>query len=315
MVNSRTIIFPFGIFLLCTVIFSGGGAAASGWYFYVSSKKEIAEAERFTQNSLIPILDACVQLAELDGGKDSSARLSELFRDYKSGNVVYKAFFAAENGKILAHCDQNEVSELKGNIASDEFSYNLDQIFSPIRKNMKEPYFDDYNLIGKTIPFSRDRVALLRKHVYPGIDRNGWIVSRQVVHKGRNVGVIAFLCDKEVIYDRITYNTKEGVFWAKMAGLAGAGLALIFSMIVFVRYQMIYSRAFSGAESSVCADAVCEFPALKEDYTAEEADPGVELVQLRDENPEPFYTEYEVHTRAYTDFKAPVQDAIPVVKK
>ena len=310
MVSTKKIFFPFGILLLSAVIFSGGGAAGSVLYFYVACKKEISETERFVQSSLVPVLEACVQMAELDGGKESAGRMNSLFREYRLGNVVSRAFFAGENGNILAHSDQNEVKRLKGNIASDEFSYNLEQIFLPARKTMREPYFDDYYLIERKIPFDREKTAFLKKHLYQGIDRNGWILSRQVVYKGKTVGVIAFVADKEAIYDRIAFNYRECVFWIKISVLAGAGLALIFAMIVFVRYQMIYVRASRRHEQVQMppvlppASFPAEATAVAEQSLAEPEQTAV-----------PFYTEYESSSRAYTDYKAPVQDAIPVRKK
>ena len=312
MAKTKTIFFPFGIFLLSAVLFSGGGAAGSVWYFYVASKKEIAETERFTQSSLVPVLDACVQMAELDGGKESAKRLNALFRDYRLGNIVAKAFFVRENGLIVSHSDQNEVKELKGNIAADEFTYNIDQIFRPIRKNLREPYFDDYFMVEKKIPFDRQTMGFLKKHLYDGIDRNGWILSRQVIYKGKTAGVIAFFSDKDTIYERIAYNMKECIFWMKMSAFAGVGLAFIFSMIVFVRYQMIYYRATRREEKE-------DFPPQRELPLPEIRDAAAAAVSFIPEalpsEPAQMYTEYEVQERAYTDFKAPVQDAIPVRKK
>lgn len=311
MAKTKTIIFPFGIFLLCAALFSGGGAAGTVWYFYVASKKEIAETERFTQGSLVPVLDACVQMAEIDGGKESSRRLNALFRDYRLGSIVAKAFFVRENGVIVSHSDQNEVKALKGNIAADEFTYNIDQIFRPMRKNLREPYFDDYFLMEKKVPFDRRTMAFLKKHLYSGVDRNGWILSRQVVYKGKPTGVIAFFSDKETIYERIAYNMKECLFWMKMSAFAGIGLAFIFSMIVFVRYQMIYYRATRREEIvEMPSESGLPFQEIRE---AEEALSF--MPEPPREEPQQQYTEYEVQERAYTDFKAPVQDAIPVRKK
>ena len=264
MSKAKRILFPFGIFFLLVLLFCGGAAVSSAGYFYVSSRSAISEFEHSIQSDLVPVLDACVQMGELDGGKGSGIRMSALFKDYHAGELLYKAFFVKEDGTIIAHSDQNESLQLKGNIATDEFSYNLDLIFTPLKKNMKDPFFSDYFLIEKKVPFDKEKIRYLKKYFYENIDRNGWILCRQVTLKGKPFGVVAFLVAKDPIYTVITNEFEDAVFHAEIGIASGFGLAFILSLIIFARYRMIYKKALrvqkgseEFSETKIPSDGTC----------------------------------------------------------
>ena len=316
----KKVLFPFGIFILLALIFAGGAVAASAGYYYVTLKRDIAETERNTQQYLIPLLDACVQMASMDGGAKSAERMNELFNGYRSTGIVFKAFFVKEDGSILAHSSSDEVKSLKSNIASDEFTYNLDQIFLPLKRDIKEPLFSDYYIVDKNVPFTKEQMMYLKKYINSGLDRNGWILSRKVSYKDKSAGVIVFLVDKGSMYEAIILGFNQAVFRTKIAGGAGLGLALLLSLIIFLRYKMIYSRAFrdsipaarsafdDGNRDIALSGDAPSAPAARASLT----DATAEFLDT--EHPK-VYVECEVDKRNIPEQRTLVLDAIPVRKK
>jgi len=235
----KRIIFPFGIFFLLLILLEGILLSAVGGYFYISLKQDIYRAEYTARAYLSPLLEACARCAAIGEDKKVIANLAPLFADYRAKGMVSRAFFVKENGEILIHSDPAEIDQLKNNIASDEFSYNLDQIFSPLKTNSPEPFFIDYNIIDSQIPFNKKEITYIKKYLYKDADRNGWLISRAVFRNEQPYGVVAFIIDKDPIYQAIKSRINDAVIWTKRAVPFGFLASLILAIIVYIRYAGI----------------------------------------------------------------------------
>ncbi|MGL4369252.1 MAG: hypothetical protein ACRCUT_06225 [Spirochaetota bacterium] len=313
----KRILFPFGIFVISAVFCVGGAAAGVGGYFYVSLRQDISDFERTTQQYLVPLLDACAHMGSLDGGKKSGMKMNALFREYRQGNIVFKAFFVRDDGSLIAHSGDDEMKALNNNIAADEFTYNLDQIFLPLKKNMKEPLFADYYLIDKKNPFDKEQTVFLKKYIYPAIDRNGWILGKQVVFNDKPFGVVVFLVDKEPVYAMIQKSHHDIIFYGKLSVLCALTLSLLLSLFIAIRYRMIYSRAVRDFKLSASVPLSPENIDISlpenDGMPYSPAPPEASVPETPHCAPSP-YVEYEVDARLSPELKTLVQDAIPVRK-
>jgi hypothetical protein len=235
----KRIIFPFGIFFLLLILLEGILLSAVGGYFYISLKQDIYRAEYTARAYLSPLLEVCARCAAIGEDRKVVANLAPLFADYRAKGMVYRAFFVKENGEILVHSDPAEIDQLKNNIASDEFSYNIDQIFSPLNTKSSEPLFIDYNIIDEQIPFSKKEIRYIKKYLYKDADRNGWLLSRAVFRDDKPYGVVAFIIDKDSIYQSIKARINDAILWTKRAVPVGILAALILAIIVYFRYAGI----------------------------------------------------------------------------
>jgi hypothetical protein len=268
---ARRVIFPFGIFFLLYFILSVIAAGGIGTYFYLKLKDEIKRSESDARNYVAPFVDACAQLASVCDDKKVTEKLNPLFQDYGRKGIVSKAFFVKDDGFILAHSNPKEVETLKNNIAADEFTYNIDQIFLMLKKGSGELYFGDYYLIDRTLPFDKRLIAYMKKYFDPNIDRNGWLISKAVfTAKNKPYGVAAFFIDKTPIYETVKKSIDESIRYGKYATAGAAGIALFISLLIFIRYMMI-ARGASGTTMRPAADYTAEqtqwesAPNIKED--------------------------------------------------
>jgi hypothetical protein len=239
----KRIIFPFGIFFSLLILLEGILLTAVGGYFYISLKQDIYRAEYNARSYLSPLLEVCARCAAIGEDRQVITSLAPLFAEYRAKGMVLRAFFVKENGEILIHSDPAEIDQLKNNIATDEFSYNVDQIFAPLKANSSEPMFIDYNIIDAPIPFTRNELKYIKKYLYKDADKNGWLISRAVFRGENPYGVVAFILDKDPIYQAVKSRIEAAILWGKRAAPSAALLALIFAIVVYIRYIGI-AKAF-----------------------------------------------------------------------
>lgn len=245
------IIFPFGIFLLFFLLTGVGSAFLSGYYLYSDLKAEIREVSEENEAIASTLVEAVADIAELSSDKEVSRRLNSFFRKELSNKNVYSAFYTLEDGTILAHSSEEEVKKLDGNIAADEFSYNLDQIYYPIRYKKSGVYLSDYYIMDEDIPFNKQELVYLKKYFDENIDRNGWIAVKTVEKKvktGRRkyslkeVGTVAIIISKKNIYSLIN-TQKEYALNFLIKVLIGCGVLSFFvSLIIHIRYISISNK-------------------------------------------------------------------------
>jgi hypothetical protein len=246
----RKVFFPVGIFLMLFVIQSAAVIVTVSAYFIHTGKKRISDIETYTKNYCITMAEGFSGLAELSSKTKNYNNLRELFQEKLRENTVDEAFYVLADGKIIVHSNKNAEKNLEGNIANDEFLYNLDTIFMPVKKKSKEVLFENYNYIGKDVPFSRDDRMLLKKYLYDDIDKSGWVTVRAVFNKNKPVGTVGFIISKERIFGFIKTHIDETyrILYFALSGVFS--ISLFVSIFIFVRYRMIESRTlkFTGAE-------------------------------------------------------------------
>ena len=229
------------------IIESGIALSGSIIYFLHTGKKRIAVIEKYTKNYSINMAEAFADVASLSYKAKKSTRIKLLFQKKIRENTIDEAFFALNNGTLVAHSSKKIEKELKGNIANDEFSYNVDMILWPSRRRIKEVQFTDYNIISKRVPFRRDYRMLIKKHLYSKIESPGWLVSRAVFVKNKPVGTVNFIISRDRIYNFIKSHfekSKKVYFIAQAIALI---ISLIVSLVVLLRYRSIQDETFRFA--------------------------------------------------------------------
>jgi hypothetical protein len=236
-------IFPIGIFFMLIVIESVIAAGASFAYFLFEGKNGIAEIESYTRSYSMPLADAFGAMAEMCYRAKNYSRLRILFHEKIEQRVIDQAFVVLRNGKLIAHSDPDIEKKLKGNLASDEFAYNLDLILRPVYDASREVLFTDYNIPSMPAPFERQYRMLLKTYFYQNIDSTGWLVSRAIFGKKKPVGAVCFILSKQRIYSFITEHIDRSVRLFTVSMLIACAVSLIVSLVVLFRYRGIQKRA------------------------------------------------------------------------
>lgn len=307
------VFFPFGIFFLCSVLFLAVSNVSVAYYYFDQAKEEIVTLEKDTKSYIAPLLEACAQIG-LAGEEIPADRLAVLFSEYRKKGIVYKAFCVKEDGGIIAHSDPSEAKNLGNNIASDEFSYNIDQIFAPFKRNTQEIIFSHYYIIEKKVPFSKDQIRHIKKYISKDIDRNGWLLTRGMYRKGVPLASIAFIIDKEPAYS-IIRNGIDRFFALLQYTISGSlGAAFLLSLFVFIRYRMIAKRAVqSGIEEEITIPQSALSTTFNRDEISDSAKAETERNTLSEEDRrrEPLLY-IEIESSSHSRKSDEILDAIPV---
>jgi hypothetical protein len=301
MEKNKRVIFPFGFFAISLVIFEAITVAATALIFFLLVKQDIRSVEKDARSYISPLVDLCAANASAGKDADITKTLTPLFADYQQKNLVYRAFFVKENGAILAHSDSYENEMLQHNIARDEFTYNIDQIFLPLKNGETVSYFTDYFIPDIKVPFSKNETGYIKKYIYPEIDKNGWLVTKAVFRDDKPFGVTAFILEKSEISRLILLRFEQFRFWGIRSAGTAAGAALILSFFMLFRYNSLVKRGMSVSGEKQLEKT--SEPVLSKEETAEK-----ELIS----KPEKIYIEEESPKKA--DPKI-ILDAIPVSPK
>jgi hypothetical protein len=239
--KKRRPVIPVGIFFTILFFMLLLSAVIAGSYFYIEAKNRITEIEKYTRNYSIPLAEAFANVAELCQKNNDLEKLKKLFRDKINANIIDEAFFVLSDGKIIVHSDKDIEKELKGNIATDEFAYNIDLIMLPIWTKTEYAQFMDYNIFGENtkIPFNKYVKKIIKKYIYQKIDVLGWLVTKAVYLNEKPAGCVTFIISKDRIYKFLIehYNTTLLISFALAA--FSLALSLLISIIVFFRYRNI----------------------------------------------------------------------------
>ncbi|HQP47886.1 MAG TPA: hypothetical protein PKX12_04075 [Spirochaetota bacterium] len=236
--------FPFGVFFLLLFLLLMLGGAVTVSYFYFGIKNDIAEVETTTKEYSTTLAEAFTDVAGLSYRYKNYTQLTTLFRDKIQDNTIAEAFFVLADGTIVVHSNRDVERELQGNIANDEFAYNIDMIMMPLRRRERTIRFNEYNILNKRVPFTRLEKNLIRQYFYKNIFVNGWLVTKAVyVKKQRTeaaVGTVNFILGKDKIYSLIFRYIKEVTLIASVLGVLSFVIAFFVSIIVYVRYRKLY---------------------------------------------------------------------------
>ena len=241
-------IFPAGIFLLLFMTELIISAGVIWFYFINTGKKEIQAIDDSTRIYSKTMIHAFADISELCYSSGKYRRLNDLFQNKIRENAFDEAFLVLNNGKLKAHSSKSVKKSLNGNIATDEFTYNIDMILLQAKKKSKEAVFLGYNLINNTIPFERRHRFFLKEYMYKEIDQNGWLCSKAVYHKKKPVGTVNILISKDKIYSFINSHIQACLYYLKIATAGSAVISLIISIIVLLRYRSIQEKTFRETE-------------------------------------------------------------------
>lgn len=232
---------PVGIFFILLITFSLLSVAVLSGYFYIEAKSRIFEIEKTTREYTIPLAEASANLAELSYKNKNYLKLKELFREKIQAEIIDEAFFVLSDGTIIVHSDKNVEKELKGNIAADEFAYNIDLIMLPVWSKTHNVQFMDYHIYNNElkIPFRKEITQLLKKYIYNKVDVLGWLVTRAVFYKGKGIGCVSFLISKDRIYKFLLELFNNIINLSIIFAVISFSLSLIISIIIFFRYRSL----------------------------------------------------------------------------
>ncbi|PKL39763.1 MAG: hypothetical protein CVV44_05955 [Spirochaetae bacterium HGW-Spirochaetae-1] len=270
-IKIRKKIFPLGMFLLIFIIQSFIVVSAMTLYFISTGKKRIADMEKYTRNYSMTLADAFADVAELSFRTRQYKTLQSLFREKIRGNTIDEAFFVLNNGSIVVHSNGEIEKELSGNIANDEFTYNLDMILAPSLKKSRETHFSDYNIISQRNPFPRDQRDLIEKYLYPDVRIMGWLIGRAVYSGNKPVGTVNFLISKKRIFDFIKVHIEETIMYLRY-GLEGSlAMAFLLSLIILFRYRSIQKKTLSFSSSVVTKEGQAAGKTMEKTSTLQRA--------------------------------------------
>ncbi|MBN2434806.1 MAG: hypothetical protein JXK07_06020 [Spirochaetes bacterium] len=120
-----------------------------------------------------------------------------------SKNQDKNIIIALKDGTLLGHSKLGEMERLSGNIATDEFVYNIDLIFQPVSINLDSTFQSDYYIIDYKPPFNKKETERLKHYIISDIDKNGTLFSRRFVSSDNGEGVIAIIYSKKSLYSFI----------------------------------------------------------------------------------------------------------------
>jgi|GEM_PF-618197 len=247
----RKVFYPLGIFFLVFFIEVVISTGTVGYYFLDTGKARISDIVSYTKNYSMTMGDAFADVAQLSLEKKNYATVKKLFQQKIRENTIDEAFFVLNNGSIVVHSNRETIKELKGNLANDEFSYNLDMILMPAQKQSRDVVFSDYNIITTRNPFKRRKRELLGKYLYEDIDSNGWLVTRAVYHKNKAAGAVSFIISKDRIFSFIKNHYEQCRRYLKLSLMGSGAFAFFLSLIVFIRYRWIQRKTARHVEARV----------------------------------------------------------------
>ncbi len=287
--------FPGGILILLLILLALLSVVLSAGYFYYITRTRTAEIVKETLSTLTTLVDSQATLAEISYANRDYNRLKKLFMERTAINGILESFFVLSNGKIVIHSNEETVKNLQGNIASDEFAYNLDQILMPLRRKKREVLFLDYHIINQKVPYGLRERALLKRYIYHGVDRVGWLATRAVFYRSKPVGTVNYIITKKRIYDLINATALESLYI--LGVLLGCTLliSLTTSVIIYRKYRRVVTE--QPVENP-------HVPELQPDQTAED---GIESLSP---------PEISVPDTRTVPLVVPgrIKDAIPVTK-
>ena len=226
------------LFIVESIIATGATVA----YFIYSGKKRIGVIESYTRNYSITLAEAFAEVAGFSYRAGSYRDLKILFREKIQANTIDEAFFVLRDGSLIVHSSREIEKILRGNIANDEFAYNIDLILRPVFKKSRKIQFTHYNIMGKIVPFTRDERRLLKKYMYSDINTLGWLISRAVFVRGKPVGTVNFIISKDRIFDFLLAHIEESMRFLIYALCGAFVLSLVVSMVVLMRYRSIQEK-------------------------------------------------------------------------
>ncbi len=289
--------FPWGIFLAVFILLGILSLGASTGYIWYIGRSRLQVAERYNKKYFTTMVEALANVAELSYSTGNYSKLRALLAEKMGGNGGIEAFFVLSDGKIVAHSNSETEKALQGNIANDEFAYNLDLILLPLRNNGKETLYLEYSILDRKIPFTREQRLLIKKFLYPGIQSTGWLATRAVYYKGKAIGTLNYIIAKDRIYEIIIRLSREAMILLSVLQSFSAAISLFVAVVAHLRYRRLLKPA--APELPEVKAALAEAARKSGMAPAEEIHYEAALFPEKTTVPEPHKT---------------IKDAIPIVK-
>ncbi len=227
--------FPGGVFVTLLLLLFLLSATTAGGYFYWNGRSRSGEIERDTKKYATAMIEALGHVAELSYASKNYSRLKTLLREKMSENSTLEAFFILIDGRIVAHSSHEAEERLLGNVANDEFAYNLDLLLLPVHRGSSEVLFIDYNIINQRPPFDKYRRELLKRFIYPRIGAVGWLASRAVYHRAKAVGTVNLILHKRRIHSSLESLGRESVALFVALSACSLLISIVVSLMVYRR--------------------------------------------------------------------------------
>jgi len=240
--NTRKTRFPAGITIFILVVCLVISASVSSAYFYLTTRKGIEDITTATEKYSKTLAEAFAEIAELSYRTRQYRRLQTMFQEKIQENIIDEAFFVKDDGSIIVHSSSKRAKELKGNILTEEFYYNIDLILYPLRKGSRDVFFRDYQFAVTEVPYRRDIRKFLKEYIYPGIDVTGWLVNRAIYINKKPMGTVNLLIRKDSIYSLIETTFKESKYLLILMSSASLLFSILTGIFINIRYRQIARR-------------------------------------------------------------------------
>ncbi len=254
----------------------------------ITVEERLRQKDSFAESMLL-------SLSQISAAGNSST-INELSKPiFKKSQDLYKtAFISAINGTIITHSDPAEISRLNGNIGSDEFTYNLEEIYYVLTHQIDGIVKRDYHLLNEKVPFSDSVIQTLKTRVYSTIDKNGLIYTKKIRLKNRQLCAAAIIISKSDIYAHI-----------RMSFESLSRLKLFIILSCFFLSTVVGTVIFVLLKKERAAKTV----PLPESAIMEELPSSAVMPE---EQP---YTVYEAPYTRSNEVTPVIQDAIPIRRK
>jgi hypothetical protein len=239
MQKDKQVQFPYAFVMILFFIIAIVTSSGALFYKYRQLVSQIDEFTIQVKNVSKTLITTYADAAELSYATRSSSQLLSLIQESKNIKGIKEVFFVLDNGTIVAHSDKEKANELKGNIANDEFYYNIDMILYPHVKQSRELFIFDYFVPDLPLPYTTIVRKYIRQFLYKEINTNSWLVTKAVYYKGKSIGTINCIIVKSPIYDMMNSYYKELLYMLILL----CGVALVFSLctgiVLFIKQKRI----------------------------------------------------------------------------
>ncbi len=163
----------------------------------ISVENRMKEKDSFAESMLVSLS----QIGAVATPKTVDRMAQPIFKESQA--LYFRAFIVRTDGTIVTHSDPQEAVRLNGNIATDEFSYNLEEIYYPITRESAGAVRRDYHILQQKIPFDDAILETLRSRVDSRIDRNGILYTKRIKLKSGAFFIASVILSRSDIYAHI----------------------------------------------------------------------------------------------------------------
>ncbi|MGQ9844069.1 MAG: hypothetical protein ACUVRK_10950 [Spirochaetota bacterium] len=239
MQKAKPLQFPFVFAIILFLLLAIMASSAAILYKYRQLATDVDEFTIQVKNISKTLITTYAEAAELAYATRSTGQLLSLIQGSKNVKGIKEVFFVLDNGTIIAHSDKEKANELKGNIANDEFYYNIDMILYPHTKQSMELFIFDYFVPDVPLPFTTLIRRYIQQFLYKDINTNSWLVTKAVYSKGKSLGTINCIIIKTPIYDMIKSYHKELVYMLMIICAAALVFSLFMGIILFIKQKRL----------------------------------------------------------------------------